>query len=62
MIHDRICPLCGTINKGLDLQDSKGLYECEKCGTIVHTSYWGHRQIRQIIEIRDKGRKVYDGR
>ena len=29
------CPVCGTINKDLYLEDSQGWYVCEKCDTSV---------------------------
>ena len=29
------CPVCGTINKELYLEDSQGWYVCEKCDTSV---------------------------
>ena len=28
------CPICGHLNKNVDLEDSKGLMECEHCGMI----------------------------
>ena len=28
------CPVCGHLNKNLDLEDSRGLMECERCGAI----------------------------
>ena len=28
------CPICGHLNKNLDLEDSRGLMECERCGAI----------------------------
>ena len=32
---DEKCPICGTLNKGLDLEDSDGWMECEHCGNTV---------------------------
>lgn len=29
------CPICGTLNKRLDLEDSDGWMECEHCGNTV---------------------------
>ncbi len=28
------CPICGHLNRNLDLEDSNGLMECERCGTV----------------------------
>lgn len=37
MQEDRKCPHCGTINRGLDLKESNGLYVCSKCEALVDT-------------------------
>ena len=29
------CPVCGTINKSLDLEETDGWMECENCGSAV---------------------------
>lgn len=29
------CPICGTLNKSLDLDETDGWMECEKCGNAV---------------------------
>jgi len=28
------CPICGTINKDLYLEDSQGWFVCEKCDSV----------------------------
>ncbi len=28
------CPICGALNRGLDLEETGGWMECEKCGTL----------------------------
>lgn len=28
---DVVCPLCGTVNKSLDLEETDGWMECEHC-------------------------------
>lgn len=33
--YDVKCPICGTMNKNLDLEDSKGWMECEHCNMTV---------------------------
>ena len=50
--YDRVCPLCGTINRRLYLQETKGLYECERCGSIIHTDYPGF--IRNTVSARPR--------
>lgn len=37
MLYDEKCPLCGTVNKGLDLEETNGWFECEKCLNTVNT-------------------------
>lgn len=37
MQEDRKCPYCGTINRGLDLKESNGLYICSKCEALIDT-------------------------
>lgn len=33
--YDAVCPICGTKNHNLDLEDSNGWMECEKCKTVT---------------------------
>ena len=35
--YDIKCPICGTVNRDLDLEETDGWMECEKCGTAVQT-------------------------
>lgn len=37
MLSDKICPHCGTVNRGLDLNESDGLYVCSNCENVVDT-------------------------
>lgn len=37
MLKDKKCPYCGTMNKGLDLKESDGLYVCSNCERVVDT-------------------------
>ena len=34
--YDIKCPVCGTVNYGLFLQETDGRMECEHCGTESH--------------------------
>ncbi len=29
------CPICGQVNESLDLEETDGWMECEKCGNAV---------------------------
>lgn len=33
--YDVMCPICGTLNKGLFLDETGGWMECEHCHTMV---------------------------
>ncbi len=33
--YDIKCPICGTLNRDLDLEETEGWMECEKCGTAT---------------------------
>ena len=40
--YDLRCPICGTENRGLYLEETDGWMECEKCGNV--TQSMEHRQ------------------
>ena len=42
MSYDLRCPVCGTVNRGLYLEETDGWMECEKCGNV--TQSMEHRQ------------------
>lgn len=54
--YDRVCPLCGTLNRSLYLHETKGLYECEGCGTVIRTTYSGSRHDTASVKLHDKRR------
>lgn len=58
--YDRECPLCGAINRSLYLQETKGLYECEKCGCVIQTTYPGFRRSTSSVKLHDKRSVRYD--
>ncbi len=33
--YDIKCPICGTLNRNLDLEETNGWMECEKCGNAT---------------------------
>lgn len=35
------CPICGKLNEGLNLEETKGQYECSNCKTIIHVKGFG---------------------
>lgn len=37
MQYNEKCPICGAENKHLNLDETNGWFECEKCGSIVNT-------------------------
>ena len=40
--YDLRCSICGTVNRGLYLEETDGWMECEKCGNV--TQSMEHRQ------------------
>ena len=37
--YDIRCPICGSVNKSLFLEETEGWFECEKCGTLTQQSF-----------------------
>lgn len=37
MEYNEKCPICGTENKRLNLDETNGWFICEKCGSEVNT-------------------------
>lgn len=35
MGYNAKCPICGTINHSVDLDETNGWMECERCGSLV---------------------------
>ena len=53
--YDLRCPICGTVNRGLYLEETDGWMECEKCGNV--TQSMEHRQTVLIpLIFRDQSR------
>lgn len=38
-MYDRICPVCGCLNRKLYLEETGGMMECERCGSISRVSF-----------------------
>lgn len=43
--YTKICPICGTVNKDLYLEETDGWMECEKCKISVKVEEFG-RMVR----------------
>ena len=43
-----ICPLCGTVNKGLYLEETDGWMECEKCHNKSQSLKFANRNMVRI--------------
>ena len=43
------CPICGTINKSLDLEETDGWMECESCGN-TNTFQYGEWRLESITD------------
>jgi ribosomal protein L37AE/L43A len=41
--YDVVCPICGTLNKNLNLEETDGWMECEKCQHTVGIPQFMHR-------------------
>lgn len=40
------CPICGALNKSLDLEETDGWMECESCGEVTqHMKYVTTRRV-----------------
>ena len=52
--YDVACPCCGHINRGLYLEETGGMMECEKCGNITIDRMF-FRTIRiPVLEMREE--------
>ncbi|GEM_PF-2848231 len=38
MLINTVCPKCGALNTGLDLQETQGLYVCNQCMELIDTN------------------------
>ena len=45
---DVACPICGTVNHDLYLEETDGWMECETCGNVVHA---GNGAIDVIVPV-----------
>ena len=47
--HDVVCPICGTVNYKLLLEETDGWMECENCGTL--TKFPWKPQVQEAISV-----------
>lgn len=62
-LYDLRCPICGTVNRGLYLEETDGWMECEKCGNV--TQSMEHRQtvlIPLILKTQSRSDNNYSDR
>ena len=43
--YDLRCPICGTVNRGLYLEETDGWMECEKCGNVTQSKEMTRTQL-----------------
>ncbi len=46
--YDVKCPVCGTLNKGLYLDETNGWMICEHCGSKVLSSSFDNREVAKL--------------
>ena len=53
--YDATCPICGTVNRGLYLDETDGWLECEHCGasTIDMKYYNAHSKKVPVYRMTD---------
>ena len=55
--YDLSCPVCGTVNHGLDLEETDGLWECAKCETLVHQAFLDKTSLPVCVSYQSKDMK-----
>ncbi len=50
--YDVRCPACGAVNRSLFLEETDGLFECEKCSTLTQYSF-SDRTILPMVHQKD---------
>lgn len=46
MLYDEKCPICGTVNRQLNLNETNGWFECEKCKNTVNNLKKPYKAVR----------------
>lgn len=61
--YDVMCPICGTLNKGLFLDETGGWMECEHCHTMVMDGEYARKHTVRIPLIKmDSSRSTWPRR
>ena len=47
------CPICGTINKELDLDETDGWMECESCQNVVQVLKYAKTRHIPVYQMKD---------
>ena len=56
--YDVICPKCGTMNRGLYLEETDGWMICEHCHAEVHETDYNEKGILSFTNAKDQ---TYNG-
>ena len=47
------CPICGTLNKSLDLEETDGWMECQECGSAVQVMKYVKTRRIPLYQMKD---------
>ena len=47
------CPVCGTMNRSLDLEETEGMMECTECGNTFQLMRYSGRWHIPDIRVKD---------
>lgn len=47
------CPICGTVNRGLDLDETDGWMECERCHNAVQILEYAKSRCVPVYQMAD---------
>lgn len=56
MMHDVKCPLCGTENKNLILDETDGWFVCEKCDNEIMLPQYGKKTMIPLYDFKTLAR------
>ena len=56
------CPVCGTVNHNLYLEETEGWMECEKCGEVTQVSKHFEKRVKiPVFRMEDLGKVMAAG-
>ena len=47
--YEKICPICGVLNRRLYLEETGGVMECVRCGAISGRSYYRKAMSKEML-------------